>query len=353
MNAPVAAGALHPYGHENGYEHGWIGLDDETAWDEATTAAGADVFHRAWFHRLAQIRGEGEPQLFVWRTASVLVVVPLLFRDIPGGPGCDVSSVYGYVGPAVQGTPGPGDVAKFRRALRRALEAKDVVSVFCRLHPLCDRRGWLDGLGQLDASGLTLAVPLDGSDATGMADYRGSHRREIVRLQTQGYAVEDEAQSVDAFHELYAAAMARLGAGSRYSFSREHIRMLIEDGGMNLLVVRCGDDVAAAGLFTRGGLGSHYFLSGTHPAHRKLAPSKLLVHAGCMWAREQGAPWMHLGGGVGGAQDSLYRFKAGFGARPYVFHTWRWVVNPQRYRWHCERVGADTFDPFFPAYRRP
>ncbi|MBV1858273.1 MAG: GNAT family N-acetyltransferase [Nannocystaceae bacterium] len=345
MNAPVIADPIQ--------EHGWLGLDDPDAWDAVVEAAGADVFHRAWFHRLARLRGEGEPQLFVWRTASVLVVVPLLFRDIPGGGGCDVSSVYGYVGPAVCGRPRPGDVAQFRRALQQALEARDVVSLFSRLHPLCDRRGWIEGLGQTVSSSLTLAVPLDGTDATGLSRYRGSHRREIARLQALGYWVQDEARSVDAFHELYASAMARLGAGSRYSFSQEHIRMLIDEGGMNLLVVRHGDDVAAAGLFTRGELGSHYFLSGTHPAHRKLAPSKLLVHAGCGWARERGAGWMHLGGGVGGSQDSLYRFKSGFGSRKYVFHTWRWVVDTDRYRWHCERVGAQDSGSFFPAYRCP
>lgn len=344
MNAPLVTDPVQ--------EHGWLGLEDAGAWDEVVEAAGADVFHRSWFHRLARLRGEGEPQLFVWRTASVLVIVPLLFRDIPGGVGCDVTSVYGYVGPAVHGSPRPGDVAQFRTALTQALEAKDVVSVFSRLHPLCDRRGWLEGLGSVEASGLTLAVPLNGTDADGESRYRGSHRREIRRLHEQGYSVHDEAQSVDAFHELYAAAMDRLGAGSRYAFSSEHIRMLIDDGGMKLLVVRRAEEVAAAGLFTRGELGSHYFLSGTDPAHRKLAPSKLLVHAGCSWARRHGAAWMHLGGGVGGSQDSLYRFKAGFGAQPYVFHTWRWVINPKRYRRLCQRAGVDPKDAFFPAYRR-
>ncbi len=331
---------------------GWLGLEDAGVWDEFVRAAGADVFHRSWFHRLAKLRGEGEPQLFVWRGASVLVVVPMLFRDIPGGVGCDVTSVYGYVGPAVRGTPRPGDVAQFRSALAQALRARDVVSVFSRLHPLCDRRGWLDGLGRLEPSGFTLAVPLDGTEATGESRYRGSHRREIARLRALGYTVHDEAQSGDAFHELYAAAMDRLGAGSRTSFSPEQIRMLIDEGGMNLLVVRREHEIAAAGLFTRGELGAHYFLSATHPTHRKLAPSKILIHAGCHWAREQGAPWMHLGGGVGGSQDSLYRFKAGFGARQHVFHTWRWVVNPERYGWLCDRAGVDSEDAFFPAYRR-
>ena len=351
MNAPVTAEPLREHRVQ---EHGWIGLEDEAAWDEAIDAAGADVFHRSWFHRLARLRGEGEPQLFVWRTASVLVVVPMLFRDIPGGVGCDVSSVYGYVGPAVRGAPRPGDVAQFRSSLRRALEDRGVVSVFSRLHPLRDRRGWIEGLGTLESSGRTLAVPLTGrSEDDVQSGYRGSHRREIARLRNNGYAVQSEAESVDAFHDLYAAAMARLGAGSRYTFSPTHLRMLIDDGGMNLLVVRRGAEVAAAGLFTRGELGSHYFLSGTHPEHRKLAPSKLLVHAGCCWARQRGAAWMHLGGGVGGAQDSLFRFKAGFGAQSHAFHTWRWVVDPDRYRWHCARVGAENSSDFFPAYRRP
>ncbi len=331
--------------------HAWIGMDDPDGWDAVVAATQADVFHQAWFHRLAMERGEGVPRLFVWRTGRCTLILPLLLREIPGGAGIDATSVYGYVGPAWRGNSSPGDAGLFRDALAEALRSLGVVSVFSRLHPLSDASVWLSGLGQLDDSGTTVSVALE-AGVDPRRHYRGSHRREIARLQREGYRADREGVgSIGTFADLYDAAMRRVGAGSRYSFSRAHMRALVEDGRMQLIVVRKDDEPAAAGLFTSGGVGGHYFLSGTHPEHRRLAPSKMLVDAGCGWARDRGLQWMHLGGGVGGACDSLFRFKAGFSPRRHTFRTWRCVLDAGAYRAQCERVGASPDGNFFPAYR--
>jgi hypothetical protein len=68
---------------------------------------------------------------------------------------------------------------------------------------------------------------------------------------------------------------------------------------------------------------------------------------------------LHLGGGVGGADDALLHFKRGFSDRRHRFATWRWVVDPAAYRELCRSRGvpaaaaADLARGFFPAYRAP
>ena len=58
---------------------------------------------------------------------------------------------------------------------------------------------------------------------------------------------------------------------------------------------------------------------------------------------------LHLGGGVGGAQDSLMHFKAGFSDRRHLFKTWRVVLDEQQY---TELSGKEPESTgFFPAYR--
>ncbi len=344
MNAPVQAAAT-------ALESGWIGVEDAARWRVAVEAVGGDVFHRAWYHRLAYTRGEGVPRLFVYRSRDAWVVLPILLRSIPGSGDTDATSVYGYAGPASTGPPTDAAVRGFQAALRSSLAEAGVVSVFARLHPLREESVWLRGLGTLSEGGQTVSIDLRSSPDARRAAYRGSHRREIVRLARAGYTVEGEDGSVAAFHELYAAAMERLGAGSRYAFSPGQLGVMTCEGGMRLFVVRKQSEVAAAGLFTDGRLGSHYFLSGTHPGHRKMAPSKALIDVACDWARERGAQWMHLGGGVGGAEDALFRFKAGFSTRRHAFRTWRWIVRPIAYRAHCELRGVSVDDAFFPAYR--
>jgi hypothetical protein len=74
------------------------------------------------------------------------------------------------------------------------------------------------------------------------------------------------------------------------------------------------------------------------------------------WAAASGATRLHLGGGVGGAQDSLYDFKGGFGGGRHVFHLWNWIARPEVYGELDAMRRARTPDPsgaFFPSYRAP
>jgi hypothetical protein len=78
------------------------------------------------------------------------------------------------------------------------------------------------------------------------------------------------------------------------------------------------------------------------------------------WAKAGGYASLHLGGGVGGRADSLFHFKAGFGAGRTPFHTWRIVCDPAVYDALCAPVApaqdsrqriVDDGTGFFPAYR--
>jgi hypothetical protein len=75
-----------------------------------------------------------------------------------------------------------------------------------------------------------------------------------------------------------------------------------------------------------------------------------------MWAKAQGATVLHLGGGVGGAQDSLFDFKSGFGTGRHVFRLWKRVLRPDVYRALDEarrEIRGEPDPKFFPTYRAP
>ena len=55
-----------------------------------------------------------------------------------------------------------------------------------------------------------------------------------------------------------------------------------------------------------------YHLSGMSEAFARERPTKLMLDHVRQWARARGNRWLHLGGGVGSAQDNLFKFKAGF-----------------------------------------
>src|SRR5690606_2430056 len=75
-----------------------------------------------------------------------------------------------------------------------------------------------------------------------------------------------------------------------------------------------------------------YHLSGSHPEYRKGAPSKLMLHAACQWAKETGCHFFHLGGGLGASENSsLFTFKTDFSKLRAEFYTLRVITNHSQY----------------------
>ena len=111
--------------------------------------------------------------------------------------------------------------------------------------------------------------------------------------------------------------------------------------------------VASAGLFFEHDGIIHYHLGATAEEHLRRAPSKLMFDHVRRWGQERGARVLDLGGGVGGAEDSLFLFKAGFSPLRARFHTLRLVIDAERY---ARLTGAEhiaDLSGYFPAYRRP
>jgi lipid II:glycine glycyltransferase (peptidoglycan interpeptide bridge formation enzyme) len=102
-----------------------------------------------------------------------------------------------------------------------------------------------------------------------------------------------------------------------------------------------------------------YHLGGTKNEFLKQAPSKLMFDYVRFWAKERGNKFLHLGGGVGSAKDSLYNFKAGFSKQRHLFLTLRLITDQQKYdslvelRAKTLKTAAKNLvdSNFFPAYR--
>ena len=113
--------------------------------------------------------------------------------------------------------------------------------------------------------------------------------------------------------------------------------------------------VAAAGLFIETDGIVQYHLGGTNEASIGAEASKLLIHAACGWAKARGYRSLHLGGGVGGATDSLLFFKAGFSPVRHPYRTLRVVLDEAEYRRlvaACDPdLDPDDLGGYFPAYR--
>ena len=332
-----------------------------------TRVAQHDFYHLAEYHRLAEERGEGTAHLFAYRDGVYTIALPLLLRPVEAsgdGAWSDATSVYGYAGPLASHAGMPVSVVRsFQKALKEALAARGVVAVFSRLHPLIPQRGMLAGLGDCRPEGETVSIDLTLPPEEQRAQYRSSLKLRINKLRRGGLVClrDGDKCHLPEFSDIYHQAMCRVNAHSSYFFEPKYFTRLASGLGpaLELFVVTLDGVVIAGGVFTICDGIVQYHLSGTCDAFMKLAPMSLLLDTVRLWANDEGARVVHLGGGVGSKEDSLFHFKAGFSDRRHTFLTWRWVVEPGAYRELCDGNARRNLErgvewasgDYFPQYR--
>ena len=342
----------------------------ECEWMDALRASRQyDFHHLPQYHRVAECRGEGVAQLFVYREDEFMVALPLLLRPVdsaePDG-WHDATSVYGYAGPVLSHDVLAASVVRnFQAALADELARRNVIAVFSRLHPLIAQEEVLVGLGECPGNGHTLSIDLTLSEDEQRAGYNRSCRISLRRLEELGFVGlhDREKRYLAEFVSVYLETMRRVGAQSSYFFDEAYFNLLTRelDEVSHLFVVLKDDAIAAATLCTicNGVVQDH--LGGTRDAFLKFSPDRLVVETERRWAKTMGACVFHLGGGVGAQQDSVFQYKRGFSDRRHIFRTWRWVLRPDIYSLFSANaarrnaaLGMQSVSAgYFPAYRCP
>ena len=349
---------------------------DGDAWDRWLESAQCDVFHTADFHRYAGAR-HGDPYLVVVGDRRRGFAWPYLLRPVVAAVAsahemADVTSVYGYPGPVAWGCkPGDPFLTQAWAEIVDVWRRQRVVSVFTRFHPLLGNAALLSGAsapagiggpGVVEA-GTTISIDLSAGVDAARAAYAPDLRVRIASMRRKGVTTEASSDwsELPTFARLYRETMIRNGAAEFYFFDEADFRRLRAEVGdhVHLLVVRHRGNVIAAALFTDFNGIAQWYLAGSDSAANALSPTKVLIDDAVTWAGGRGNQVLHLGGGRGSRNDSLFWFKSRFSPRRHAFHTGRWIVDGPAYRVLSEaRLAAlrddETVDGgYFPAYRAP
>lgn len=343
-----------------------IGLDRAAEWDRLVGLCRQwDVYHSAAYHKLAELSGDGAPILIAVTRGSGCIALPLLLRSVAGIPGLegaeelDATSVYGYSGPICTESPPDGFLLNsFVEWLNEYLLGQGVVAAFSRLHPLLPQDLLVSGLGGTAVPvGQTVVLDLSLPEAAQWAQYRSNHRRDIRRAREAGLTVELDSiwTAYDEFIEIYEETMERVGASAEYFFSKDYfagLKQLLGDHYRLFHVLKKGE-IICSGLFSLCQGIVQYHLGGTSVSALRDAPMKLLFEEVRKWAVAAGARLLHLGGGVGGKEDSLFHFKTGFSKRRATFLVWQRIFDKVRYEGLVAAAGFSDYsaDGYFPAYR--
>jgi hypothetical protein len=291
-------------------------------------------------------------------------LLPLLVRHLPcrlrlPNSWRDAATPYGYAAP-VASTRDPESLNRFLRRAVAVAREHEIISLFLRWHP------WLSDLSRpavenetIVEHGQTVYVELADSPEDWLKQTHSGHRYEIRRLRNLGFHVTvNDWSHLAVFQSMYSRTMQRVAARDSYNFSAAYFERLRETLGPMLhiaSVLSSQGEFAASSLFTECCGIVEYHLSGSDERFARLAPTKLLLDHMRHWAKERGNRVFHLGGGLGAANDSLFKFKAGFSRHRGAFQTSRIVTDVPRFEAAVAVEHSNTelqHDNFFPPYRR-
>jgi hypothetical protein len=328
-------------------------------WADVLRRADHDIYHVPDYVVLdAKLSGD-RATAFWYRDDEHVFLLPLNVRGVPGSDWSDAISPYGYPGPVSDADP--SDTHFWRRACRAMVEtlsADGIVTAFVRLHPALPAP--LDLLGEVGTvvrHGQTVSVDLSLTVEEMWHQTRSDHRNHINRARRAGVEVVwDDWSRLDEWVAVYHENMRRLGASDYYFFPAGHLAALHDALGekIHLAVALVDGEVIGGNTFfeyrgfVQGYVASTRFGNNHHA-------DKLLYDEVRRWTRSRGNSLFHVGGGVGGAKDSLFSYKAGFSEGRHPFHTWRVVTDPVAYGDLLRRNGvapdAAHMSGHFPPYR--
>ena len=324
---------------------------DPQAWDELLGELDrADAYLLREYVEGAGVLDAGQPTFLHLEGPGGHVLFACLVREIPGG-GLDVTTPYGYGGPVAAGEQPP--VKHFYELYERWCSDHGIVTTFIRFHPLfANHRQAPPGI-RVELLAPTIGWRLDGGRDL-LAVMHSKHRNVVRKAAASGATVSAVEGPVDLapFVELYEETMRRRDAAPFYFFPPAYWERLSRLGE-HLVVfdaVLDGELLASAlCLSTRPWL--HYHLSATSDRARTTGASNLLLFEVARWAQARGFSRFHLGGGLGGREDSLYEFKRRFDPEGTCeAAVGKAVHDPERY---AALAGDAGLDGFFPAYRQP
>jgi len=335
--------------------------DIDSAWDDEVSNYNIDIYHLSGWLQSSALIDDGVPQGVVATYDNYKIFFPIIVRRIDNQY-WDATSTYGYGGPVIDTVLNDDEINDLMQAVKNFLAEQGCVSWFIRLHPILNQ-AWAVDVGTTVEHGPTLVSDLTQTEEALWQETRNQHRRGIRKALKAEVVAKVETISADnirVFAEIYRETMTSVAASDYYLFNDAYFYSLYKNLPQRLLVITAyKDDVAIASSIQTTCHETkimQFHLGGTLNDYRDLQPSKLITHVARTWGREAGYNYLHLGGGVGANQDSLYDYKKGFSSNELVFKTHRVITNPKKYQAlinAAEHIDEESASDFFPLYRKP
>jgi len=332
-----------------------ISLDQKDRWNSIVRSMNRyDFYHLAEYHRLED---SGRALLIYFHLKKTSIAFPVVLRNIAGTKYNDLTSVYGYAGPLSNEVNQDKQTVKvFQNELTDFFDSRRIVSAFARLHPLFNNQEIiLSGLGEVIDTNQTVGIDLNLPETEQKRQYAHSVKNQINRLKRKNVLVKKvkNREEIDLFIDIYRENMKRVNASEIYFFSNDYFYRFMEELPASLFLAYYEEKAICGSMVTacNGIVQPH--LSATRNEYLRWSPLKLVWDYIRRDAIEKKESRLHLGGGVGGSNDSLFQFKAQFSDLRFSFKTWRYIHDEETYARLVSEMHSNQVlhSSFFPLYR--
>ncbi len=267
----------------------------------------------------------------------------------------DFSTPYGYGGWIIEGY----DTGQLFADYEKWCQNNKVICEFVRFHPVLMNHVFSAKSYEVTTLGHTVALDLSSPEVI-WANMTSKNRNVIRKAQKNGVKIYNGRypEIFETFRVIYNDTMDKDFAGEYYYFSDKFYETILDDLVHNAQLFYAVHEgvVVAASIMLAANSRMSYHLSGSLREYAGLAPTNLLLYEAALWGCANGCKTLHLGGGVGSSQDSLYKFKKAFNRKDdLTFYIGKKVFLPSIYDKLIDiRRIEKSFDldtKYFPAYR--
>lgn len=339
-----------------------LGLEQSTDWDNIVkTFNNYDVYYLSGYVKAFQIHGDGQPLLFYYEDDFVRGINVVMKRDVADDilfsnkiekdTYFDFITPYGYGGWIIEGEATQNLFLSYEKW---CLE-HNIVSEFVRYHPVIENHISTHDCYEVIPLGGTICMDISSSQVI-WENITSKNRNMIRKAQKSGLKIHsgNSPELYEEFRSIYNATMDKDNADGYYYFGEEFYNSILNDlkDESQIFYAELEGKIIAASIIlaTNGRL--NYHLSGSLREFQNLAPTNLLLYETAVWGSENGYKTLHLGGGVGSREDSLFKFKKAFNRQePHRFNIGKKIFNQVKYDELLNLRDNLPESSFFPKYR--
>lgn len=347
-----------------------ISIDKSNKWNEIVKSFNDyDVYYLSDYTKAFQLHGDGEPVLFYYKDEYIRAINVVMKRDVAKDPifqgklplntYFDLATPYGYGGFLVEGEKKEENLNNIFNEYDLYCRNNGIISEFVRFHPVLNNNTGLESTYDVLTIGKTVSIELKSEEYIWNNLVR-SNQNKIRKAQKYGVEIYwgRNSELMDEFIDIYNNTMNKVKAKKYYYFNEDFYNSILNDLKYNFLIFYAvyEEKNIAMSIILFSNNQMHCHLLASIKEYLTYAPTNLLLYEAACLGTNNGYSNLHLGGGLGGKRDSLYKFKKTFNKNSdNDFSIGKKIFNMEKYNELVEiRIKEESFDKnisFFPIYR--